>query len=666
MGNTQDQGGFYSTPAFEIFRRGLIVQTVKRFRGLNSYAPVTQIGPDIASDLLNVVISSSGLLCKLRIPVPLTSLLPSGVTLGPTSFWDFQQAVGTRNLLAFFGPTIWVFDSTNLSGPPALIETLAANASPWSAVTANNIWFGANGQRMQKFLGVSFQGVFPNATPQWQQWGINAPLVAPTLGPQTAGALSPSTGYQWGYSYKNSVTGHVGNVSPISVTTGAAAAKRFQVNAVASTDPQVDTIVWFRDLDGGGDFFRVAEVYLPTGTVTFNAATVAVVPGTQALSITDNTPDGSLDITTRAPFINNLPPQGTYTALAQGRVFVAGLPATPSDVVYSGYEQILIGRPEESFPLNNRIRMSIGAESVVGIGVLHSGPVFFSSTGRMWMLRGAIEDITLSAPVAFSEFLEELPWTLGCLSHYSIQSTPYGLVWLAGDKTVQFWDGKSEPVDISPPVYSLLRSITPGTERLCNATYFNWLERDWYALTCATGGAAAPNTILFFSMEKDSQQIDVFVSNLQADWLSTLTTPNLQRKLLLSHLGLIQEIPVISTDLGGITNDFTTYPPTNGVLRAYWRSGYFGNDQPEQSKMWRWSRIVTDGGVTSYQMQYRVVDDTNLIQAPAILGPVQAQGMRTPVNARGYRCSAEIDFPEADAPMNVLEMQMAYIGTSQR
>jgi hypothetical protein len=499
----------------------------------------------------------------------------------------------------------------------------------------------------------------------WQQWGIAAPLNTPTLGPQTTGTLSPATGYQWQYAYKNSITGHIGNASLASVSTGAATSKQFQVNAVASPDTQVDTIVWFRDLDGGGDFFRVAEVSLATGTVTFNQSTVTST-GAGNLSIVDNTLDTNLDLTTRAPLINNPPPQGTYVALAQGRVFIAGLIGAPSDVAYSGYEQIVLGRPEESFPVNNRLRLSLGAESVVGLGVLHSGIVMFSSTGKLWMLRGAIEDITLSAPIAFSEFLEELPWTLGCLSHYTIQSTPYGLVWLAGDKTVQFWDGKSEPMDISQPVYPILRSITPGTEKLCNAAYFNWLERDWYALTCATNGAASPNTILFFSMEKDSQQIDVFVSNIQADWLGVQSTAKLQRRLLLSHAGVISEIPVKATDLSGLTNDFTTYPPTSGNLRAYWRSGYFGNESSEQSKMWRWARMVPDSGVDSYQLQTRYVDDANLINAPRIVGPVSAQGSRTPLNQRAYRCSVEIDFPEQDAPMNVLELQVAYIGTSQR
>lgn len=652
MGGTQQTGGFYSTPAFEIFRRGLTVQTVKRFRGLNNFIPATALTPDVASDLLNVIVSASGELSKMRLPINLSPAI-GGQNTGPGSFWDFQQGNGTRQVLAPFGASLYYF--TNDLANATLIETDNRNVGQWSFAEANNILFGANGTRMQKWTGTN-----------WQAWGIAAPNVAAEFIGVVAGALSPLTGYQWAYAYKNSITGHVSNISPVSASTGPQVNQAFKVNSVESPDNQVDTIVWFRNLDGGGDYFRLAEVVLATGQVTFNATTVTLVAGSNNLEIQDNTPDASLDLVTRGPLINGPPPVGKYVKLVQGRIFIAGLVGAPSDVVYSGYEQIVIGRPEESFPTFNRLRLSIGAESVVGIGTLHQGAVMFSSTGKMWMLRGAIEDITLSAPVNFTDVLEELPWTLGCLSHFAIAETPYGLVWLAGDKTVQFWDGKSEPLDISTAVYPILRTITPGTELQCVGTYFNWLERDWYALTCATNGAGTPNTIILWALDTKSENIDVFVSNLNASWLSVVSTSKLQRKLLLANAGRIAELPVRATDASGLTNDFVTYPPTAGNLHAYWKSGYFGNDQPQQSKIFRWSRLVPDRGASAYQMQASYVDDYNTVDAPFVTGQVPVNVRRTPLNRRAYRCSVEVDFPETDAPMNVLELQVAYITTSER
>jgi hypothetical protein len=735
---TPPQGNFYTTPGFQLYRRGLVVQTVKRFRGLNNYIPLTQTTPDIAIDLLNVIVSSSGQLSKLRLPINLSPTI-GGVAAGPFSFWDFQQAIGTRQVLSHFGSKLYYF--TNDLANSTLIEDNNLNVSAWSFVEANNILFGANGSRMQKWTGTA-----------WQQWGIVAPTAVPSfstvalpVGPAiqqiqgntlanyiivlvavppgfniaanqivtiagtvhyngvwtvastasgpgnavsiylTAAAPSSVTefvgtitanapvlnfGWAYGYAYKNSVTGHLSNISPVTAIFKPSGTNGQQLTAVAPTDPQVDTLIWFRGLDGGGDYFRLAEVNLTTGALTLPNSGVqvaSVISGGKYIILNDyDTPDSAVDQTIRGPLINNPPAQGTYVALAQGRIFVAGLAGALNDVIYSGYEQIVVGRPEESFPPNNRIHIQIGAESVVGLGPLHQGMVFFSNTGRMWMLRGAIEDITLAAPVAFSDQLEELPWTLGCLSHYSIAQTPYGLVWLAGDKTVQFWDGRSQPIDISSSVYPILRSITPGTEIQCNGTYFNWLEREWYALTCATNGSLTPNTIIFWALDSQSQNIEVFVSNLSTNWLGVVSTSKLQRKLLLSNQGRIAELPVRAVDQNGLVNDFVTYPATNGVLPAYWRSGYFGNDSPEQSKLFRWTRLVPDRGALAYEIQSRYVDDTNTIDAPRIAGPVIANQQRTPLNQRGFRASIEIDFPSKDVSCNVLELQLSYIGTSQR
>jgi hypothetical protein len=652
MGTPPQQSGFYSTPAFELFRRGLNVQTVKRFRGLNAYLPITQLTPDIASDLLNVIISSNGSLSKLMLPIPLSPPL-AGVNSGPQGFWDFQQAVGTRQVFAVNDSKVFYY--TNDLANVTLIEDNPLNVGTWSVVVANNILFAANGQRMRKWTGTA-----------WQAWGGAAPVGAPILGAVQPGNLSPLLGYTWQYAYKNSVTGHVTTVSPTSNATGAGVNRSYMLTATPPPDPQFDTIVWFRSLDGGGDYFRLAEVVIATGQVTFNAGTVTVVGGSGSMTITDNTPDSNLDLTIRGPLINNPPPLGQYIAVSQGRIFIAGVPGDLSTVYYSGYEQILVGRPEESFPPFNKIRIQIGAESVVGIGVLHAGPVFFSNTGKMWILRGAVEDITLSAPVAFSDVLEELPWTLGCLSHLSIQATPYGLMWLAGDKTVQFWDGRSNPVDVSLPVYPLLRTITAGTEKQSVGMYFNWLERDWYALVCATGGSVTPNTIIFWALQPQAQQIDVFVTSIQANFAGVVSTSKLQRKLLVSNNGVISELPVRGTATSGITTDYTTYPPTNGNLRAYWRSGYFGNDAPQQSKMFRWTRIVGDPGMDSCQVQARFVDDNNTIDAPLIIGPVPLSKFRTALNQRAYRGSIEVDFPEQNGPFHIDELQCAFIATSER
>lgn len=666
---------FASTPTFEVFRRGLNTQAIQKFRGINSYSTFPQLGPEWAQDLLNVVVSGSGGLSKLRLPIPLSPIFNSLSGFALNSFWDFQQANGTRQVLINIDQNIFVLinDLVNV----IFNDINPLNRGSWSFAEANNILFGANGSRMMKWIAL---GAFP-----WLQWGIEQPSLAPVAPGVVAGTLSPTTGYTYSYAYKYSVTGHVGNVSLVSPSTGPQVNKGFRATAnfplsEVPPDTTSDTIVWFRNLDGGGDQFRLAEVNLLTGAViTFaSGALVTVVPATGNLTIEDNTPDGSLDQTTQGPLINNLPLQGRYVAVGQNRVFVANLIGSPQDIIYSGYEQILLGRPEESFPPNNRLRLSIGAEVVAGIGILQAGVVAFSQTGRMFMLRGLVEDIVLNAPVNFSAYLEELPWNLGCVSHFTIQNTAYGLIWLAGDKTVQLFDGQSEPIDISPGVYPYLRRITPGTEAQCVGAYFNWLERDWYTLTACVDGSLTINRIFFFAFNKTPgsnqlQSVEVFVSDIPATlvgtvpWMGVITNSKLQRMLCISAGGRIQQLPVSSDTVNGITVDYTINPATTGLLNAFWRGGYFGSENPGRMKTFRWLRLVADQDTRAFKALLRFVDDEQrTFQNPELRGPYVIPNRRLGIGWRAKRMSVEIDFPAIDAPCNVLELQAPFIGTSDR
>lgn len=664
MGATQ-QTGLYSTPAFELFRRGLLVQAIQTFHGINVYSTLPQLGPDWAQDCRNVVISGSGGLSKMRLPKPISAAI-GGVAFGPNGFWDFQQANGTRQTVAQFADSLYVF--SNDLGAVVLIETNVLDNGFWSFSPSSNILWGVNGQRAMKWTGQKFQA-----------WGIAGPNAAPVVG-QIAGALSPSNGgYSYGWAWKNSLINTCSNISPVSAASGNVAAKAFQPTALASPDTQVDTIVWFRTLDGGGDPYRLAEINLNTGVITSpNSQTnVTVVPGTGNLQITDNTPDAGLDQATRGPLINNPPLVGLYTAVGQGRLFIFNLVGSPQDVIYSGYEQILFGRPEECFPPNNRLRLSIGADQVAGGGVLHAGIVAFSQTGRMYMLRGQVEDITLSVPINFTQYLEELPWTLGCASHFSIQSTPYGLIWLAGDKTVQLFDGHSPPYDISAALYPYLSQITPGTESQTVAGYFNWLERDWYVLLCATQGSLAPNQLFLFAFNKAPgsntiTSIEAFVSDIPAQlggatWVGMINTSKLQRMLCIAAQGFIQQLPVSSDTIGGLTQDLTINPPTNGFLSAYWRGGYFGNDSPQRAKNFRWTRLITDQDPKAFEETIRLVNDEQFtLLNPQIVGPLGLKTSKLGLGLRAKRCSVEINFPPQDAPANVVELQMAMVPTADR
>jgi len=543
---------FASTPTFTLFRRGLEPRVVKRFHGINAYLPLTQLGPDWAQDLLNVIVNGNGQLSKFRIPQQLSNA--SGLAGGPQFIFDFQQANGTRQIFTSIGTTLAYFTNDGTIGPIIVSAASPLNANPWSFVEVANILIGVNGQKVVKWTGTDLLNV-----------GIQQAVVAPTV-VIVAGGLSPAFGYEWAYSYKCSGAApnlagpspvEVGTASPATAQTdGGGVNHKYQLTATAPApaDPQFDTLVWWRTIDGGGDLFRLAEVNINTGVVTFNGATVTVLGAIPYLIIVDNTPDIVLDQTTRAPFLNAPPVAGKFAAVGQGRNFIANLPGAPQDIIYSGYERIIIGNPPECYPPNNRLRLAIGAEAIAGIGILQAGIVAFSSTDKMYMLRGQVEDITDTAPVQFTQYLVELPWKIGCFSHATIQATPYGLIWLAGDKTVQLFDGASSLQDLSSPVYPILRNITAGAEANCTSAYFNWLERDWYVLLVPYNGSITPNRMIMWGLNKDSASIDIFICTIPADGIGVVTSSQLQRRLLIGRTGQLFNLPVSSDTTGGIGN----------------------------------------------------------------------------------------------------------------
>jgi hypothetical protein len=813
----------YSTPAFELFRRGLTTQTVKNFRGISAYQSVTSLGPEWALDCQNVMVPGWGGLSKFRYPVAQSLAGISGSGAGPVFFTDFQQNNGTRQVVAnFANNSLWAL-TADMTAKIA-IDAGATDAPIWSMVEANNILFMANGQRMMKWTGANFwlwgiqpptaslslgslnvnifsiqraanvltitlnfgniggtiyqplnllvgdtitvagntgdptmngtfviativtpgeaytvnqagansgpfnhaggagtvsvpseSGVFSGATASraagvvvftlavpaytgilaanaglqivtsgWadptfngtfaitgltQGFGCIQSFTALQAGPDSnaAGTGTITTGVNfvtdkvYGFSYVNQITGHVSNVGPSFILPGPVTNRILFFGVPASPDPQVTGLIVFASLDSGADLFRT-----PTSSITGASSSI------------DMSPDASLDASTQAPLLNNPPLQGNFLAVGQSRVFVANLTGATTDIIYSGYEQILLGRPEESFPPNNRLKLAIGASAIAGIGVLHHGVVAFSNLDRMYTLRGQLEDISISAPVQFSAFLEEMPWKIGCKSHASIQATPYGLLWWASDNTVQLFNFGSAQTgtasglqDMSRNVYPLLRQATPGYEYNAQSAYFNWLERDWYALLFSANGSVTPNQIIFWGLNTETSAIDVFPCNIPANSIGVITTNKLQKLLCIGTGDQIFNLPISQDTTGGVSpSPNTIIPNTENNLAAHWNSGYFGNETPTRSKMFRRALVVTDipADPTNMTMTAAIVDNLqHNIRNPLLVGPVgvPTSGLAS-ISMRGNRCSLQLTFPPIDASVNVLELSLGSIGTADR
>jgi len=140
----------------------------------------------------------------------------------------------------------------------------------------------------------------------------------------------------YAYSFKNSVSGTVSTASPLSLPFTFAADHSALVQGNGSDDPQVDTIVIWRTVQGGSVLLYDSEIPAPTG-------------GSSAIwSYLDSTPDTGLNSLIEAPiaFSNNPPPAGWQ----KWPIISEYLGAVNNSVYFSGGPDTTTGNGNEAFP----------------------------------------------------------------------------------------------------------------------------------------------------------------------------------------------------------------------------------------------------------------------------------------------------------------------------
>ena len=305
-----------------------------------------------------------------------------------------------------------------------------------------------------------------------------------------------TVGRKYSFAFGNSVTGHVGPASEESEITGATPLGP-KVDIVCDNpvgDDQIDQIFLFATEDGG------TEQYLLPNPATDDGSW-PIATGDQTV-IRDGTADEDLDHSTLAPLINYPPPVSNILKKLQGRIFVA----SGQNIHYSAYERLTMGRPEESFPLNNVVRLAIGSDEIKGFGALENGIVAWSRSNEMFTFKGAVEDNSVDEDLQFSAVLDQCPYHEGCSSHLSVQETPYGVIWLGSDKCLKIWDGINPPLTLSGGIYPLLRRITAGQEENCRGIYFKWIEKHWYLLAFPIDTSTILNRILVVDLEPNQEK----------------------------------------------------------------------------------------------------------------------------------------------------------------
>lgn len=223
----------------------------------------------------------------------------------------------------------------------------------------NDILYYANGTISRKWRGAS-----PALD---SQIGIAAPVVNVGLA-FGVGTLSFTSGVQYAYSFKSSISGHISTASPLSANTGIQTNVDVTLSGGGtSSDPQVDKIIIWRTKDGGSTLFFDAEINHTPGW-----------------SYVDSTADANLDTNLTAPIANenDPPPTGiTNLVMHMGRLW-----GSVGNLVYfAGGPDTTAGVPEEAWPPGNVFAFPY---QVVRLLSTQSGLMVFT-TSAIYYIRGS-------------------------------------------------------------------------------------------------------------------------------------------------------------------------------------------------------------------------------------------------------------------------------------
>lgn len=315
--NLESGGGLYINK----FQTGMYSERGPLFTPLSAMGVQVLARQDSLWDGLNIEISPKMTLQR-RFGYSRYCSTQFGVSDFPQAFYSFKNLSGTIKAMVDAPTKLYWFNTTSQTA----VFTKTSSAQLSMQKVASTLYFcNGNDADMKKWDGTT-------AT----KWGIVAPTTAPTIS-LTAGILSPTAGYKYGYVFKNSSTGHVSSMSPPSADTGSQTSKDFILSGARSTDSQVDKIGIYRTDDGGADYFFLAEISNP-------------VSGTW--SFTDSTLDTGLDDDILAPIggINDPPPSGiSLVKFHQGRMWVA----SGNTLYFAAGPDTTNGVPEEAFPAAN-------------------------------------------------------------------------------------------------------------------------------------------------------------------------------------------------------------------------------------------------------------------------------------------------------------------------
>jgi hypothetical protein len=564
-------------------------------------------------------------------PATAPTLVASTSSLGVTSI----SRAGGVTTVVFANP----YGAGTFDGQPVTVD----NAGPWPASFAGTF----------KIISATGGNTVTYAQPgQPDDPGPHARANYP-------GGITAVTGWQWGVAlgYNRGGRVHWSTLSPYSASSGPVTDQAPAVMSPPTDDPQVNQAAFFRNLDGGGDWYLETILPIPT-TGDFPGQVVYV----------DSTLDNPTLIASgqTPPYDNGVAPNGKYVCPLLDRVLMCGIEGDEITVRYTGFDSINFGNPQESWCQFNGIAIGEGQSAPNGIGrVRYGGVVIFCTNRRMYLLHGSLNDITISAPTSLAFYVEDLPYEIGCYSHFTIQSTPAGLVWLDDGLNLRLFDPSTyyPPKMLAPNLKGYFARMTPGSVDTVTSAYINWLDRDWYVISIPVDGSLTNNLTLLVDVDPDpntntgcwplTHSVTELVVVKYADSSthilaaqSQLYTPDPP-----PTAGYITEILLSASETNGIQSPTADDNPL--MPDAFWSGGYIGikdeggQDTWPEMKMFRFVRAST--GLTLLPVSYSIVDAENYTFDLPLTGNALTADRVSSINMKGRACSCTFHFPQQAA-----------------
>lgn len=389
----------------------------------------------------------------------------------------------------------------------------------------------------------------------------------------TGAGLSPKTGYQYYYAFMNSYTGHLSNVSPISVSTGAQVGQIITVSGVGmqtlpsgpyGMDPQVDTIVVFRNVDGGGFWYQIATFPNPGNASiagTWNLHDIApdngvTVTTTVALNGVPQAVTEALNTLIFAPIsdLNSLPPAG----IVNMEYFANRLFASVGNLLYfntaSDNASLLNitqnGVPSESWDPINVVPFNAPIMRSVATG----GGLMVMTTNDTWLVEG-----TNILNGGFSPRL--ILANHGVLSYNAVDKDGSTVYIYTTDRQCLMMNPNSGSTEIGYPVGDTLEdTFAPSTVYMArhvsgsrdNALYMADGSTGWYRLNPNQQGASMSGEVTpVWSPKSD---FTASISGIKA-LASIQTSPGITQLL----VGQTTTGPVLVRDLTVFSDNGTPY-----------------------------------------------------------------------------------------------------------